>query len=64
LVLKVFWRRRDKEVELEMVHLLQTMEMFRYDIGQQVSVVEFDAVVKFTNERGLPFFGNFPPKIG
>jgi hypothetical protein len=64
LVLEVFRGRTDKGFEREMDRLLQTMEIFGYDIGQQVSVVEFDAVVKFTNERGPPFFGNLSPIEG
>jgi hypothetical protein len=65
--LEVFWGRRVKEAEpsdiIEMDHLLQTMKMFGFDIGQQVSVVESDAVVKSTNASGLPFFGNLSPII-
>jgi hypothetical protein len=64
LVLEVLRARRDKVVEPELDHLLQTMDMFGYDIGQQVSVVKLDSVVKSTHARGPPFFGNFPPIIG
>jgi hypothetical protein len=47
-----------------MDRLLQTMKMFGYDIGQQVTVAEFDTVVKSDNASGLPFFGNLSPKKG
>jgi hypothetical protein len=63
LVLEVFRGRRVKVVEPELDRLLPTMEMSGYDIGQQVSVVEFDAVVKSTNASGLPFFGYLSPII-